>query len=1095
LNSRLLAQRSWLRVGRLALIATLYFVAGKLGLKLAFVHASATAIWPPAGIALAALLLYGYGVWPAIAASAFLVNVTTAGSTLTSAGIAVGNTLEAFVGAWLVTRLAGGRRPFERVRDVFMFSFVAGVLSTTVGATIGVTSLALGGFAPWTHYESIWSTWWLGDLGGDLVVAPMLLAWATAVRPSWDRRRTVEAALLALCVAFAGFAICGGVFPTGPTNYPISFLSIPILLWAAFRFSQREAATATFVLSGLAIWGALHGYGPFARPSPNEALLLLQTFTAVVGVMTLLVAAAVCHRREVEAALARLAAIVDSSEDAILAKTLDGTVVSWNAGAKRLYGYEAEEIVGRNVAVLAPPLRPDEMPQILQKIRRGERVDHYETERLRKNGEVFAVSLTVSPVRGPDGRVVGASAIARDVTAHKRALADLRRLRQAVETFEVGVTITDMEGRILYSNRAEAQMHGYRAEELVGRHVSVFMPGSWEPTPGRPSAMRSWRRETVNVRRDGTIFPVQLVSDAVAGADGSPIGIVTVCEEITERKCAEEALRSSEQRYRLLFERNLAGVYRATLDGRLLECNDAFARILGYSSREEVLSVTAWDLFFDRSERDACLARLKEKGSLTNSELRMRRRDGTSVWVIENESLQGEEPIVEGTLVDITERRLAQERIEFQAYHDSLTALPNRVLFRDRLHMALAQGRRSGRGLAVAFLDLDHFKGINDTLGHAVGDALLRQVSLRLKECLREDDTVARVGGDEFVLLLPHVRQGAGASRIAEKVLARLREPFEIEGREVSITTSIGIALFPRDGEEADALVKNADAAMYRAKGLGRNCYELYDAGGERQGRERKALQRALRHALDRDQMTLVYQPQVDLRSGRVAGIEALLRWNHPSRGSMGPDEIVSLTEDSGVLHRLGEWALRTACANASGLIGAGLPPIRVGLNLSLIQLREPDLRRRVEGILDETGLPPEQLEIGIAESVAIQSVGLVAPVLEGLVALGTRVAIDDFRGGYSSLSHLEHLPVHRLRVDRSLVTGIVGDPRGTALVDAIVKMAHSLGLRVVAKGVATRQQIGLLRHLGCDEIQGFVASGGVSGDALHALLTTSFGS
>jgi diguanylate cyclase (GGDEF)-like protein/PAS domain S-box-containing protein len=607
-----------------------------------------------------------------------------------------------------------------------------------------------------------------------------------------------------------------------------------VLLWAAFRFSPREAATATFLLSAIATWGNLHGFGPFARPSPNEALLLLQAFTAVASVTTLAVAAAVSERRAIEAALARTAAIVDSSEDAIVAQTLDGTIVSWNAGAAKLYGHVASEIVGRNVSALAPPPRPDEMPRILERIRRGETVAHFETERVRKDGRAVFVSLTVSPIRDADGQVVGASAIARDVTERKQAVAELRRLQKAVETLELGVTITDMEGRILYSNRAEAQMHGYRVEDVIGRHVSMFTRGSWQPTPGPPTEIRSWRRETVNVRRDGRIFPVQLLSDAVMDADGTPIGIVTVCEEITERKRAEQALRSSEKRYRLLFERNLAGVYRATLDGRLLECNDAFAHILGYASREDVLRLTAWDLFFDRSERESCVARLREQGNLTNFELRMRRMDGSSVWVLENETLlesEGGESLVEGTLIDITARKLAEERIEFQAYHDPLTGLPNRALLRDRLHQSLGQARRTRRGLALLFVDLDHFKAVNDSLGHAVGDGLLREVSGRLKECVREDDTIARVGGDEFILLLPHVRQADGASRIARKVLARLEGPFRVDGQSLNITASVGIAVFPHDGEDADTLFKNADSAMYRAKALGRNRYQLCDLG------------------------------------------------------------------------------------------------------------------------------------------------------------------------------------------------------------------------------------------------------------------------
>jgi diguanylate cyclase (GGDEF)-like protein/PAS domain S-box-containing protein len=642
-----------------------------------------------------------------------------------------------------------------------------------------------------------------------------------------------------------------------------------------------------------------------------------------------------------------------------------------------------------------PKHRADDMPGILERVRRGERVQDYETVRVRKDGRRVVVSLRVSPIRNAAGAIVGASAIAREITEKKwaeqrlatqfavtrilaeasalreaappllgalcqgldwdggelwrrhdesgllhaearwtleeggapeavaaaffppgkdlaerafrsgqavfaedldrppalvrtpdskgmfravfawplrvggqavgalalygreprppkvemvavmddvasrigqfiereRSLEGLRRLEKAVETVAIGVTVTDVNGRILYTNAAEAAMHGYAREELIGKHVRIFMPQEWRPASGRPEEIRSWKRETVNVRRDGTIFPVQLLSDAVTGPDGRPVAFVTCCEEITERKRAEEHLRSSEERYRLLFERNLAGVYRATFKGRLLECNEAFARILGYASREEVLARSVFDLFFDRSDREDSLRRLEEKGTLTNFELRMRRKDETAVWVLENETLlRGEdgEHLVEGTLIDITERKLAEKRIEFHAYHDPLTGLPNRIFLKDRLDVALAHARRSGASLAVMFLDLDRFKDVNDRLGHVVGDWLLQRVAERLRDCVREDDTVARLGGDEFVLLLPQVRQVDGATRVAAKIMARMESPFPKEGHDLRVTASIGIALFPQDGDSTDALLKNADQAMYRAKKRGRNAYELF---------------------------------------------------------------------------------------------------------------------------------------------------------------------------------------------------------------------------------------------------------------------------
>jgi PAS domain S-box-containing protein len=427
---RLAMQRSTSGWSRPVLLVGAYFVAGKLGLILAFLHVSASPVWPPTGIALAALLLFGIRFWPAIFIGAFLVNVTTAGSVGTSLGIATGNTLEGVLGAVLVTRFANGRNAFDNAGDIFKFFMLAGLLSTTVSATMGVGSLALGGYVPWGSFGAIWLTWWLGDLAGAIVVAPVLILWATSPRPWMPRGRATEAVLLLASILLVGAVVFNGPFPA---LYGLAFLCGPPLVWTAFRFGPRESVTAIALLSGMAVWGTLRGLGPFVRESPNESLLLLQAYMVTMAVMAVPLAAVVAERQRAEAALGRVAAIVRSSDDAILSKTVDGVITHWNTGAERLYGYAAEEAIGQPVSLIMPPESPDELSKVLARVRQGEHVDHYETVRMRKDGRRIEVSVTVSPVQDRAGRIVGASSIARDIT-EQRKVETARRERDLIRS-------------------------------------------------------------------------------------------------------------------------------------------------------------------------------------------------------------------------------------------------------------------------------------------------------------------------------------------------------------------------------------------------------------------------------------------------------------------------------------------------------------------------------------------------------------------------------------------------------------------------------------------------------------------------------------
>ena len=439
---------------------------------------------------------------------------------------------------------------------------------------------------------------------------------------------------------------------------------------------------------------------------------------------------------------------------------------------------------------------------------------------------------------------------------------------------------------------------------------------------------------------------------------------------------------------------------------------------------------------------------------------------------------------------DTTERKLAAARIQHLAHHDSLTGLPNRMLFQERLRQALAQARRSKWMLGLLFLDLDKFKDINDTLGHHVGDQLLKAVAKRLGRCVRETDTVARLGGDEFAVILTNLDEAEGAGRVAETIIASIADPFGLEDHEVVTSTSIGITLYPTDATDADQLLKNADLAMFRSKAEGRNNYHFYVAEMDAEVQARKVVERDMRLALGTDQLELHYQPLIELATGRIVGCEALLRWNHPTRGWVPPAEFIPIVERTDLIAPLGRWILHRACLQGRDWLRGGLEPMKIAVNLSPAQFKQSqNLVAMVAEILDQTGIDAHMLQLEITEGIAMQNIDATIEVLQALRAMGTVISIDDFGTGYSSLNYLKRFPVDKLKIDRSFVVDIGLHPDNAAVVEAIVNLGHSLGTRVNVEGVETREQLDFLLSHKVDEAQGFYFSKALPADAFAALV------
>jgi diguanylate cyclase (GGDEF)-like protein/PAS domain S-box-containing protein len=563
--------------------------------------------------------------------------------------------------------------------------------------------------------------------------------------------------------------------------------------------------------------------------------------------------------------------------------------------------------------------------------------------------------------------------------------------------------------------------------------------------------------------------------------------------EITDRIRAEEALREREARIRRLVESNIIGVYFWGIDGETPDANDAFLRIVGYTREDLNSAKISWIQMTPpecRAVDSRAIDELRTNGSCAPYEKEYIRKDGSRVPVLIGSAfLEGSQENGIAFVLDLTEQKLAEGRIRHMAHHDALTGLPNRVLFQDRVSQAIAHAHRSQNRVGMLFIDLDHFKDINDSLGHQIGDRLLRAAARRLQRCLRTGDSVARLGGDEFVINAPALDNDNGAALIAGKALEAIRRPFFIDQHELHVTASIGISLYPTDGRDAEALMRAADTAMYYAKERGRDNYQFFTSRLNEAAQRRLTIANRLHQALQRGEFALHYQPHIDIRTGRIFSAEALIRWHQPQMGIVSPGEFVRIAEETGLIVPLGEWVLRTACEQLKNWRVAGYADLTIAVNLSPHQFRRPGFADLAARILNELELPPAALEMEITEGVLMMQTAENKNILDQLARLGIRLAVDDFGTGYSSLAYLQNFPIHALKIDQSFVSGIEVDTNDTAIVTAIIAMAHSLRLKVVAEGVETADQVDFLRQHGCDAMQGFYFSKAVPAEAFLELL------
>lgn len=674
------------------------------------------------------------------------------------------------------------------------------------------------------------------------------------------------------------------------------------------------------------------------------------------------------------------------------------------------------------------------------------------------------------------------------------------RYRNILETMEHAYCEIDIKGRHIFFNSAYAELTGYPAAELKAMTYADYQTADMARkcllvfNEVYRSGVSKKNQEWGFLHQDGSALLLEGTIQLLKDEQGNPVGFGSVVRDITARRKAELALRESEARFRALT--NLSSdwyweqdaEFRITrMDSRHTRLNKRGHPLLGkriWEAGFEIQTAGGWD-----AHRELLTNHLPYRDAVMHRQ----NRDGDSYFV----SLSGE-PVFDsdgvftgyrGVSREVTAQKIAEKRIEYLATHDGLTGLPNRLMFSQLLNVLIPTATRCDRPFAVLFIDLDRFKVINDTLGHEAGDRLLKEVTIRFKQALRASDVIARLGGDEFVVLIQEIANREQAAIVARKLLSAALKPMELFGQECRVTASIGISVYPDDGEDEQALMKNADIAMYHAKEEGKNNFQFYSTDIKSQSLERMILESNLRHAMERNELTVHYQAKVDLRNDMITGVEALLRWNNPTLGAVSPVQFIPIAEETGLIIPIGLWVLRTSCAQNVAWQQQGLPPICVAVNLSVRQFADDKLLENIVTVLNETGMAPHLLELEITEGMVVVNPERAIALLTAIKALGVRLAIDDFGTGYSSLGQLKNFPIDTLKVDRSFIRDLATNSEDKAITRAIIAMAKTLSLTVVAEGVETVEQETFLREQACDQMQGFYFSKPIAGDAFGALL------
>jgi len=794
-------------------------------------------------------------------------------------------------------------------------------------------------------------------------------------------------------------------------------------------------------------------------------------------------------------------AIFSAIADAAVFINMKGHIVLTNPAFTRMFGYSLIEVKGKTTRRLYAAAA--DYAEARKKHFRPDATDDraaFECRYRRNDGTTFIGETTGTRVIDARGRVIGFLFVHRDITERthiEEALRDSEdQFRMLLNSTAEAIYGLDSRGRCVFCNSTFLRQMGYaREEDLLGKDMHELIHAKRADGTAYPFGECRFSEgvihnegihvdEEVLWRADGSSFYAECWAYPIKKR-GEIIGTVVTFLDISERKRIQDTLKASEAKYRHLFSEMLNGFayhkiiideHGAPVDYVFLEVNEAFEKLTGLH-KKEIIGRRVTEVIPGIRESDFDWIGTYGKVALSGVGVKFEQFSSEMNRWYSVSAYSPEKGYFSAVFEDITERRKMEDDIRHLAYHDALTGLSKRVVLMDHIEFAITQAHRNKQMFAVLFLDLDLFKHINDAYGHETGDQLLREVALRLRICVRESDTVSRIGGDEFSILLSEIRHAEDAARIAEKVISCMQEPFVIGGYELHTSASIGISTYPADSIRPEMLLKCADIAMYHAKESGRGSYQFYNQLMKSRTIERMVFENSLRKALDRGELLVYYQPQVDMQTRRIVCVEALVRWQHPELGLLDPIKFIPLAEDTGLIKFIGEFVLKTACTQNNVWHKGGQPRLCMAVNLSTHEFQNPGIIELVTRILSETGHDPGLLELEITESTAMRDASHTIEKLKKLADMGIRFSLDDFGTGYSSLSYLKKLPINKLKIDKSFVSGLREDKDAQAIVYAVIAMAHSLNLSVVAEGVETDEQMKFLDSCQCDQIQGYLYS------------------